>query len=87
MKYTREGGSAKITYVRTYRPKSEVDFSGAASFGGTNNDELVLIPTKYAYLTQFLWCGFLIHAYRHGTTLVWDRGNGVRIHPLVGFTS
>jgi len=52
MQYTQEGRSAQITYLRTYRPKGKVNFSGAAFFGGTTGDELVLIPTRYVYLPR-----------------------------------
>ena len=56
--YTLKGESTQITYVRTYRPKSKVDFSGAAFFGGTTDDELVLIPTRYTCLLRFFLCSF-----------------------------
>lgn len=56
--YTQRGTPAQITYIRTYRPKGKVDFSGAAFFGGTTGDELVLICTRYACLIRFFLCSF-----------------------------
>jgi len=37
---------AQLVYMRSYRPKGKVDFAGPSYFGGTTEDDLVLIPTK-----------------------------------------
>ena len=79
--YTRECRSAHITYLRTYRPKGAVDFSGNAFFGGTTGDELMLIPMRYARLFRpSLYSFSSIY-----TELVRDRDSGERAH-WVGLT-
>jgi len=37
---------ARLAYLRSYRAESKVDFAGPPYFGGTKEDDLVLVPTK-----------------------------------------
>jgi len=70
---------ARLGYVRGYRPKGTVDFAGPSVFGGTMDDDLVLVPTQSAPYDSQTWVVELIIPCRNAEILIWDRETGVRV--------